>query len=301
MSQGAESESALLPAGDFVFDVVNRFHPPDGITLGDPYHWMKLPFRVFMGEVSIWSGFGGHGKSLFLDQCILDRALLGKKSLLASFEMPAVKNLYRMARQGLGKASPSPEELYLFHNWLTKYVYIYDKVGTGNLKTLQKLFTIAIDKYGIDYFVIDSLMKCGIDPKDTAAQKNFIDEWQNFAQVWNVHINIVAHSRKKEDEEDKPGKQDVRGAGEITDLADNVYTVWRNKKKEREYQEYFAKGIHNGPQFDRLIAKYDCVIDCDKARELGSEVEGAYGLYFHRPSMQYIEKIGQEPFVYFAK
>jgi len=296
-----ECESALLPAGDFVLDVVNRFYPPDGEVLGVPYHWGKLPFRVFLGEVSIWSGFGGHGKSLFLNQCILDRAYLKQSSLLASFEMPAVKNLYRMARQALGKVNPTSEELYLCMDWLNKYVFVYDKVGTGNLKTLQEVVKIAIDKYGVNYCVIDSLMKCGIDPKDFKSQKDFVDQWQNFAQIWNIHVNIVAHSRKNENEEDKPGKQDVRGAGEITDLADNVYTIWRNKKKEREYQEYFAKGVCNGPQFEKLLLKYDAVVDCDKARELGSEVEGAYGLYFHRPSMQFIEKLGQEPFIYFTK
>jgi twinkle protein len=50
-------------------------------------------------------------------------------------------------------------------------------------------------------------------------------------------VHLVMHSRKKEDEFAPPGKFDAKGTGTITDLADNVMTVWRNKKKEAEREQ----------------------------------------------------------------
>ncbi len=42
-------------------------------------------------------------------------------------------------------------------------------------------------------------------------------------------VNIPAYPP---DEETQPNKFDIKGTGAITDLVDNVFIVWRNKKKE---------------------------------------------------------------------
>jgi len=141
-------------------------------------------------------------------------------------------------------------------------------------------------------------MKCGIDPDDYAGQKKFMDEWQNYAQTYNVNINVIAHAKKGASEEEKPGKMDVKGTSELTDLPDNVYSIWRNKKKEDKYRECSDKQCF-GPNFEKLLLEYDCLVNCSKSREFGGDVEGTFGLYFHKPSMQYIEKCGQEPFIYY--
>lgn len=291
-------ESLLLAADNFVFPVVDKFYPPDNEVLGDPLHWGNIPFRIFPGETSIWSGINGHGKSLFLNQLCLEQVVIGRKCCIASFEMPAVKTLYRMARQATGLVCPTTEELYLCMAWLGKRVYLYDKTGTGSIRELKKVFTRAISEYGVSFFVVDSLMKCGIDPKDFGAQKKFMDEWQDFAQIHDVNVNIVAHSRKTDSEEDRPGKMDVAGAMELTNLPDNVYSIWRNKKKESEIQKYHFRGC---PLPEKIVTMNDCFVDCSKSREMGGDAEGMFGLYFDKASMQFVEKCGQAPYIYFEK
>jgi len=299
MGEKTEYEETLLrPASDFTEKVVKRFHPADNETIGDPFHWGKLPFRVIPGETSLWSGYNGHGKSIFLNQCILEQGVIGRKSVLASFEMPAVKNLYRMVRQALGKVDPTKEEIEKCMEWLGKRVFVYDKTGIGSLKNLKIIFNQARTRFGATFFVIDSLMKCGIPPKDCDAQKKFMDEWQDYAQQYNVNINIVAHARKGESEEERPGKMDVAGASELTNLPDNVYSIWRNKKKEDQYRECYDTQCF-GPKFQKLLLEYDCVVNCCKNRELGGDGEGSFGLYFQRPSMQFAEKCGDKPYIYF--
>ena len=50
--------------------------------------------------------------------------------------------------------------------------------------------------------------------------------------VVEVHVHLVAHPRKGQDETRGPGKLDVAGSSKITDGADNVFTVWSARKDE---------------------------------------------------------------------
>lgn len=289
----------IRPASDFFLDVRDRFYPPDGDLLGLRTHWEKLPFRFAPAELSIHTGINGHGKSLFLNQLLLDLAIQGERSLIASFEMPASKTLHRAVRQALGKAEPTETEIEKCLYWMRKKIFIYDKTGIRDWKKLPEIFDEAREECGVTQFLLDSLMKCGINPDDYNAQTAFVDLLQNYVQKHNVHIHLVAHSRKLAGEEEKPGKMDIKGAGGITDLADNVFSIWRNKKKERLYNQYLdIHSLPGGMTIEKLEREYDCVIDCMKHREMGGEGEGQFGLYFHRPSFQFIERLNQEPYIY---
>lgn len=45
-------------------------------------------------------------------------------------------------------------------------------------------------------------------------------------------MHIVIHPRKGANESTPPGKLDNKGTGALSDLADNCFTIWRNKDKE---------------------------------------------------------------------
>jgi twinkle protein len=291
---------SIQAASYFSPEVVAKFFPEPGVVSGSPTHWAKLPFRFYPSELSVWTGINGHGKSLFLGQLALDFALLGEKSFIASFEMPAPKTVYRLVRQALGKENPEEFDVLGCLGWLGQRFYIYDKLGTGDIKELCLAFTAAQENYGVKHVFIDSLMKCNISPEDYKAQANFVDSLQNYAQKSGLHVHLVAHAKKLQSEEDKPGKMDVKGAMEITNHADNVFSIWRDKKKERLSQEYFdTHQLPGGMTLDQLRQKPDCVVDCSKHREMGSDGEGMFGLYYHRASFQYLEKLNQDPMIYY--
>ena len=301
MKEETPDDVSLKSASEFIQPVVEKFYPPEGAVQGTPLEWAKIPVRVFPGEVSIWFGINGHGKSLLLNQIMLGLACKGEPGGIASFEMPAPKTLYRMVRQALGKENPTEAEIKDCMRWLGDKIYIYDKTGTGNAEALRRVFNRARAQQKVQHFLIDSLMKCGIDPDDYAKQKKFVDLFQNFAQDYGVHINIIAHARKSKDEDDRPGKMDVKGASEITDLADNVFSIWRNKNKQDLVKQYFeTRMLPKGITYEELLKRPDCILDCCKHREMGGDAEGQYGLYFHRPSMQFIETVEYKPIEYFG-
>ena len=97
--------------------------------------------------------------------------------------------------------------------------------------------------------------------------------------LWVVATNrarLVCHIRKGEKESRTPDKFDIKGAGEITDLVDNVFIVHRNKDKERK--------IEAKQTVDELVP--DAVILVEKQRHGGWE--GTISLYFHKSSQQFM-------------
>ena len=75
-------------------------------------------------------------------------------------------------------------------------------------------------------------MKLWLRFDDYNAQKRLMDSLTDFVDKYDVHVFLVAHSRKKDSEGERAGKMDVKGISEITDNAHNVISIWRNKDKE---------------------------------------------------------------------
>lgn len=205
---------------------------------------VSLPFTREAGvfgfrpqEVTIWSGINGHGKSSLISACTLYWAANGERVGIASLEMPPVKQLVRMVRQATGDRNPSPEMIRKFHAWTDDSIWMYDQNGTVESKRILDLGYYFSNELQINHFVIDSLMKCGI-PSDGAgwltAQKNFMDQLTVLAKDTNMHIHIVMHPRKGEKETNQVDKMDVRGAGELTDMTDNLIVVWADTAKQEE-------------------------------------------------------------------
>jgi twinkle protein len=309
------SELILRPANYFLVPVLDRFYPTGGELPGFGLIWEKTKGRIHFlpGELSIWSGMSSHGKSIILNQVCLDAVThamtktdeVGERCGIFSFEMPPRDTLYRLIRQATGERQPSEETIAECMDWLSDRVYVFPEIGTRKLSTIIPVIKRGIEELGVTQVVIDSLMKLGMGVDDYNGQKEAMDALQTLSQQTGVHIHVVAHAKKKEDEKVRPGKMDVKGTSEITDLANNVYTVWRNKGKENALLEYATSGTipkdEKGRALDifELKQSYDAVIDFCKSREFGSEAEGRYGLFFHPASMQYHEKSGQEPYRYY--
>lgn len=270
----------LRCASTFTDEVVREFYPPDEAALGVFLPWPTVGRKVMLrpSELSIWTGINGHGKSQMLGQVMLHAAEQGERALIASLEIKPRKTLYRMTRQFLASAEPQLEEVRRAMSWLGDRVWVFDITGTSKADQLLSAIRYARKRYGVTQIVIDSLMKCGIAEDDYNAQKAFVEALCDFKNDAEVHIHLVAHARKGQDESQAPGKLDVKGAGAITDLADNVFSVWRNKGKEN------GKNGADAP---------DAVLFVEKQRN--GEWEDSTYLWFDRPSMQFVDSPATRP------
>lgn len=267
----------VKPATDYVDPLISFFKPSKELY-GSGLPWSKTheQFRLRPSEVTLWPGINGHGKSLVLGQVML-HLLKEQKVCIASFEMLPVTTLARMCRQALGANDPTDEYIQRFCDRAGEKLWLYDQHGTVNPDRVMSVVYYSTEQLGVQHFVIDSLMKCGISEDDYNGQKRFIDRLCAAAKDTGCHIHLVAHSRKAQDELSVPNKMDVKGSGSITDQVDNVMTVWRNKRKEQ------ASSMSKADP--DIKDQADTLIICDKQRH--GEWEGKIGLWFEPEGMRF--------------
>lgn len=274
----------LKNSTEFKDEVYSEFYNQSKISKGLKLPWGstfdKLRFRP--AEVTIWTGFNGSGKSQVLGQIFVDFISQQQRVCIASMEMKPNKLIKRMMRQASGYQTPPIEKFDAINDWLGSGLWLFNVKGTAKTKKIFDVFRYARMRYGIKQFLVDSLAKCGIGSEDHDGQKNFIDQCCDIADELDSHIHIVAHSRKKQDETKIPGKMDVKGSGDLTDMVDNVMTVWRNKPNEKKVESFKAS---NDIIPENLKNEKDCILFCSKQRH--DDWEGSIALWFDKLSYQY--------------
>ena len=260
-------------------DDVEKYFSEDltgGLEL--PFKKTVEDFKIRMGEVTLVTGYSGHGKSAFLNQCMLG-LMKQEKTMIASFEMLPKATLGRMCQQ-TGEAMPNYEYIKDFLSKLEHNLYLYDPEGeTTSEKVLEVIYYCA-EKLGVKLMVIDSLMKCGINEDDLNKQKSFANKLAVSARDLGIHIFIVAHSRKTANEHDNASKFDVAGSANLTNLVDNVISVHRNKKREEE--------VLNGSLDTEVMNQPPSAVYLLKQRH-GRGIETKWGFGFKPETFQYTE------------
>ena len=265
----------LKSAKDFEEQVIDILTGKNTEEIGIHLPWQKTHHKIMLrpDELSIWTGINGHGKSLLLGYVMLHAIAQGHKVCIFSGEMKPKRTLERMVKQIVGNGRPTEEAVARAFDFLNENLWIFDQVGSTKIQRLLDVFAYAYKRHGITHFVIDSMMMCGIAQDDYNGQIRFLNALCDFKNLYNVHIHLVAHPRKNEDENKASGKMDVKGSGTITDMADNVFSVWRNKPKEENP--------------DKHADQSDAILKCMKQRN--GEWEGNVLLWFKSDSGQYAE------------
>lgn len=279
-----EAAHKLVPAGAFADEVADYLEHGTQLT-GSKLPWRKTRdlLRFRSGEVTLWSGINGHGKSLALGQAASGFVCQREQVCIASLEMRPVVTLARMTRQTAGARHPDRSDVLDLHAIWSDWLWLYDQQGQVTGERILAVMRYAAEKLKVRHFILDSLMKCGLAEDDYTGQKLFIDTLCTIARDTGMHIHLVAHSRKGRDETQAPGKMDVKGSGSITDQVDNVVVWWRNKSKEAALQA--------GEPVE--AQQPDAIMVIDKQRN--GEFEGKVAFWFDKDSLQYIESPASIP------
>lgn len=288
--------SELRRASDFTDAVIEQFYPTNEETLGFelPFLAMRGKFNLRPGEATIWTGFSKHGKTQLLNYVHAMLVATGARVCIASFEMRAPVLLKRMVRQVTAKREPDEAHIRHAMAWTYDRLWLFDHVGSANKDRILEVFEYAFRRYGVRYFVVDSLMKCGIAVDDYAGQDAFVAALVNFANLNNVHVSLVAHTRKDKDEDAPPAGQDIKGSGGIKDQVHNVVVVWRNKPKEKAKEAALALQAERQIIPEKVEAKLrepDALMIVDCQREGDGETP-AQSLWFDKDSQTYRDDPG---------
>jgi twinkle protein len=291
----------LRPAESFVDEVKAEFNPgPESAGIVLPIPCLAGKFSIRLHELTIVTGYTGHGKTKFLSMVLLHLMRSGQRCLDASLEVRARKTLAGMTRQVTCKRKPDDSLIDRVFEWMTGKLWLYDHVGKVDPKKVFEVFDYARRRYGVQYFVLDSLMKCGLRNDDLDGQAEFLNNLANYCAAHPVHIFLVAHPRKDADDSGEPGTQSIKGAGAITDQAHNLIVYHRNKTKEKALEK-LGQGESLTRDEEAAQHKADSYLTIEKQREGDGDYARA-ALSFDIESQQ-IRQQGEafEPMVPYAK
>lgn len=243
-----------------------------------PWERTHDKFRFREGEVTIWSGQNGSGKSQVMGQVAM---WLSKTTsvLIASMEMKGEVTVARMCRQGYGGLKPTPEFYQRFKNETDLKLWIYDATDTVESADIIAMIDWAAEMKDVKHIMIDSLMMCGVNQDDNESQKNFVGKLTTKAKQHNIHIHLVTHCRKAPPgmKNYMPGKYDIAGSSTISNLAFNVIIIHLNDEKQKARDDNEFVDFRDPDGFMNI------------AKQRNGEFTGLWGFFYDNDSLQWTD------------
>lgn len=288
----------LKRAGEFRQEVHDAFFSPAPGMFTSPWTTLEHNFRFREYEITLVNGVNGHGKSQFVGHIALSATYQGISACIASMELRPAILLKRIVRQGVCKNDAEPQDVDLMMDILNERLWLFNVTGKAKGERILAVFKYAHKRYGVKLFVVDSLMMCGLNEDDYNGQKAFMEALCEFRSTYPVHVLLVTHPRKTENEEKPVGKMDVKGTGAITDLTDNLITIWRNKARETAVNKAIALGKELlSEKEQKLLDAPGTLLLLDKQRN-GEGWQGKIPLVFNPLSNQFLTNDKSAPFNY---
>jgi twinkle protein len=283
----------LVRAGAFADAVVNLFWPSDEREPGYRLPWRKVSDRLVFrpGEVTLWTGATGMGKSQILSNALVAMGEQGARVCLASLEMAPGQTLRRMVKQAGNVDRPTEGFIREVVAWLDGWLWLFGVVGKTSVRRILEVFEYARCRYGCDVFAIDSLMRLGVGSEDYEGQEKAVFELVSWAVAKGVHVHLVAHARKSDRTANHavPDVEDVKGTSEIGSNAANILGIWRNKVLEDECRRTTENAERGNAEaelkLNALAAKPPVIVNVAKQRN--GDWEGKFGLWFNSATYQY--------------
>jgi twinkle protein len=257
-----------------------------GKTYGKPFCFEpRLSFRE--GEVTLWGGVNGHGKSLLTGQVALQLVEQKVSVAIMSFEMSPERTLMRMLRQkSLGRDKIAVEDVDPFLKYLDPYMVLLNYRGSITPEIVLGATVVANRDFGVTHVFIDNLMKVVRGEDDYNSQKDFVEECCTLAQTLNIHIHLIHHVRKGKDEDEDVGKFSFKGSGSIVDQVDNAILIQRNRKKERDRESGsmgFSADSETGDSILRIV------------KQRNGDFEGQVPLWFDPATTAFCKDVNRVP------
>lgn len=241
--------SGLVTAADLEKRLLADMRPrPKPFTM--PFFDKKWPddglfFRD--GELTIWTGAYGNGKSTFLNALTVGILQQGQSAFLASMEAKAEVLLRKIStgflvsigcyltnsgtfRDSSGQEFSAEESFQGFLQAAGERLVFADVVGYIERERLLEMMLFAFRKYNCRHYFIDSMMRIEGLEEDYPAQGKFMNRLQEFAKDTGTHVHLVSHPRKTE-KGMRPSGLDLKGSSLQANNADQIVAVIRNHEK----------------------------------------------------------------------
>ena len=220
-----------------VYNKILKHNEESGIMCKS-FDWFNKKTKGFRkGELTVLTGSTGSGKTTMLSQLSLDFCTQGIPTLWGSFEIKNEILLKKLLMQySKTDLTLKPE---LFNEYADSFqelpLYLLRFFGSTDIDKILDTMDFATYAYDVGHIVIDNLQfmlsgqALGINKFDL--QDNVISKFRNFATDKNVHLTLVIHPKKIDDDIDL-NIASIFGSAKATQEADNIF-VLQNRHKYR--------------------------------------------------------------------
>ncbi len=244
---------------------------PDGISTGF-LTWDSNDSGLKPGRITLLKGIRGAGKTTISRQVAVSAARQRKNVFMfcgetsieeekSSLTRLGCCNSRILCRENLGGRTlfyPSPDAEAEFDKKFGKFIFLSDSKISKNIdnlwETLKTQIFSAI-KSGVELVIIDSMMKINNAPgaKKFTEQKKIIQSLKNIATEKNIHIILIVHPSKY--------NQQTSGVSEQENLVDTIVDYSRIGDSNRKYLE----SVYPYNNFEKISA----ILTVEKIRDQG--------------------------------
>lgn len=195
----------------------------DGILSG--YPTVDNLCRGFSpGELIIFSGATGHGKTLLAQNILHNLGIQGIPSLFFSLEMTQKEISKRYLTMHQSSNLDNPWDVFRCP------LYYYGGESELNLKLIRQAIGSAVKDYGVQIVLIDHLHYFARSILHVREEIDLLTRSiKLIARDFGVPIILIAHTRKLATDATEPQEVDLKDSSGIAQDADQVVMIWRDK------------------------------------------------------------------------
>lgn len=244
------------------------------------------------GELTVWTGKRGEGKSTITGQILLEAVDQGHKVCAYSGELDGHRFKAWIIAQAAGPGNleelQDPQtggSVYIVPDGISKmidewwdrkfYLYNLSISSAHDEDSILAEFEYAHRCLNCNVFLTDNAMSVRFKNSEDyyRAQSAFVNRLADFAKTTETHVHLISHPRKLQSGKHIEDSDEISGSGDISNYADNVISVRRLPEPD----------IEDG---------HDAELTILKTRENG--IKGKIGLCFDVPSRRFYD-IGGSP------
>ena len=211
------------------------------------------------GEITVISGNTGSGKSTFCLNTALNIAATGEAVLLGSFEqtIPAIMRKmaqmvsgrwWSMREDDLGQVMSMDDLDQVVKVFSEIPLYVINVFGQMNTDEFTECVKFARRRLKVKTVILDHIhfmLKHDRADSERIEIDNTMLTLKQMTIERDLSCYVVAHPRKKQDENPVISIEDFRGSSFISQVADNVLVVWRDRDISKLHPTMGRAEIHS--------------------------------------------------------
>ena len=268
------------------------------IVWQDPSQLISIPSGVVqldrkimgwtLGDLTIFSGLSGAGKTTFLDFFALNAVQRDFNTAVFSGELQSSRFQSWIDQMAAGKAFVQQKAGFenIFYapkriadkvnDWLDERLFLYNNEYGSNWEQLYNDILTVIHEKGVRLVMVDNLMALDFDIQDgdqNTRETRFIKRLKDLCKRENIHCILVCHPRKEQSFQ-LLRKESIAGTANLTNLCDNLIISHRvGNDFIKRAKDFFGEATVSE------FMQFDVVLEVVKNRSIGV-TDYLIGLYY---------------------